>query len=102
MALNRAGKADEAQIELASFQKLEQSSVKQPLPRKAVWKHLRQGKYAEAIAESLPLQAPSPKVPQYTDVAVQLGVNFSRRVQAMIRNCRSCSEGSPYPQLVHQ
>ena len=76
MALNRAGKADEAQMELASFQKLEQSSVKVAPPPKSSLEYLRQGKYAEAIAESLPLAPASQATPKYTDVAHQLGIDF--------------------------
>ncbi len=53
MALNRAGKAEEAQAELASFQQLERSSVKVAPAPKSSLEYLRQGKYAEAIAESL-------------------------------------------------
>jgi tetratricopeptide (TPR) repeat protein len=97
MALNRAGKADEAQIELASFQKLEQSSVKVAPPPKSSLEYLRQGKYAEAIAESLPLQAPSPKVPQYTDVAVQLGVNFKHEGPGNDPELQKLLRGEPIP-----
>jgi Flp pilus assembly protein TadD len=76
MALNRAGKAEEAQKELASFQQLEQSSVKVAPAPKSSLEYLRQGKYAEAIAESLP-ETPVPAThPQYTNVAPLLGVRF--------------------------
>ena len=58
MALSRGGKADEAQTELENFRKLESSSVRVVEAPKSSMEYLKQGKYAEAIAESLPLSAP--------------------------------------------
>jgi Flp pilus assembly protein TadD len=69
MALNRAGKSEEAQKELDNFRKLETSSIKAVAPPKSTLEYLRQGKYAEAIADSRGLPAsPEKVVPRYKDV----------------------------------
>ena len=82
MALSRAGKADEAQTELENFKKLESSSVRVVEAPKSSMEYLKQGKYAEAIAESQPTLVPTETpVPRYTDVTSALGVILNTAVK---------------------
>ena len=75
MALSRGGKAEEAQTELENFRKLESSSVRVVEAPKSSMEYLKQGKYAEAIAESeLPSAPTVSPVPRYTDVTSALAV----------------------------
>ena len=82
MALSRAGKADEAQTELENFKKLESSSVRVVEAPKSSMEYLKQGKYAEAIAESQPASVPTGSpVPRYTDVTSALGITLNTAVK---------------------
>ncbi|MFN8008391.1 MAG: FG-GAP-like repeat-containing protein [Terriglobia bacterium] len=75
MALSRGGKAEEAQTELENFKKLESSSVRVVEAPKSSMEYLKQGKYAEAIAESIvPATARSEPSPLLRDVTASLGI----------------------------
>jgi tetratricopeptide (TPR) repeat protein len=97
MALNRAGMSEEAQIELDKFRKLETSSIKAVAPPKSTLEYLRQGKYAEAIADSRELPAPSTVPPRYVNVAVQRGVQFQPSDAIPDPALQAVLKGTPTP-----
>jgi Flp pilus assembly protein TadD len=76
MALSRAGKTSEAELELDNFKKLEASNIRVIEAPKSTMEYLKQGKYAEAIPESLVAAAQPKPAALYTDVAHELGVRF--------------------------
>ncbi len=98
MALSRGGKADQAQAELENFRKLESSSVRVVEAPKSSMEYLKQGKYAEAIAESLPLSVPIvTPVPRYTDVTSALGVVLNTAVKPIEEDISKILRGKPTP-----
>lgn len=76
MALNRAGRTAEAQNELDNFKMLEVSSIRVVDAPKNQREYLKQGKYAEAIADSTSVSPAAHGSPRYVDVAAQVGLSF--------------------------
>ena len=76
MALSRSGKTSEAEVELDNFKRLEASNIRVVEAPKGILEYLKQGKYAEAIPESLPEAAQPKPAARYTDVAQDLGIRF--------------------------
>lgn len=97
MALNRAGKQAEAQAELDKFKLLETSSIRVVDLSKNAQEYLKQGKYAEAIAESDNAAPPPRPTPQYVNVAGQLGLNFKHAGEASDAELQRAIRGEATP-----
>ncbi len=67
MALTRAGRSAEAQTELDAFRSLDNSQIRVVEGPKNPLEYLKQGRYAETIADSVPRPASS-RAPIYKDV----------------------------------
>jgi Flp pilus assembly protein TadD len=107
MALNRAGMSEQAQTELDNFRKLETSSIKAVAPPKSTLEYLRQGKYAEAIADSRELPAPSSVPLRYSNVAAQRGIQFPNQAAILDPVLQGALKGNPtarewYAQKINQ
>ncbi len=107
MALNRAGMSEQAQTELENFRKLETSSIKAVAPPKSTLEYLRQGKYAEAIADSRELPAPSSVPLRYSNVAAQRGIQFPNQAAILDPVLQGALKGNPtarewYAQKINQ
>lgn len=77
MALTRAGRPVEAQAELEAFRSLDDSQVRVVEGPKNPLEYLKQGRYAEVIADSRPGGAVAP-APVYRDVAAPSGIALAR------------------------
>lgn len=97
MALNRAGKAKEAQAELERFKQLENSAVRVVEAPKSLVEYLKQGKYAEAIAESSTAPTASKPAPRYTNVAAETGLHFQHAGTSHDGDIREILLGKPRP-----
>jgi Flp pilus assembly protein TadD len=67
MALTRAGRSAEAQTELEAFRSLDGAQIRVVEGPKNALEYLKQGRYAEAIADSVPRPSTS-RAPVYKDV----------------------------------
>jgi Flp pilus assembly protein TadD len=97
MALNRAGNQAEAQEELDNFKLLETSSIRVVDSSKNAQEYLKQGKYAEAIAESNGAPPPPRPAPQYVNVAAQVGLNFRHAGAANDAKLQRALQGEAMP-----
>jgi len=96
MALNRAGKAAEAQVELEHFKELQNSDIRVVEAPKSVMEYLKQGKYAEAIAESVVVPASAKPAPRYTNVAAEAGIVFKHVGTSQDEEIRDILQGRPH------
>jgi len=97
MALRRAGKREEAQAELDNFKMLEVSNIRVANAPKNALEYLKQGRYAEAIAEPIDPSTPVPPAPRYTDVASEVGLRFRHGGTARETDVRRVLQGEPMP-----
>ena len=97
MSLNRAGMATEAQSEFENFKRLESSNIRVVDAPKKELDYLKQGKYAEAVADSLTLPSPPPKMPHYTPVEGSLSISFKNNGTADDAEVQRILSGNPFP-----